>query len=66
MYELKESIDTRLSVTRDEVWIGNWIYCILTLVTANNYFSLTKLHTPKIAVTTTHKKPSHFSLAVAW
>jgi hypothetical protein len=27
-------------VARDEVWIGNWIYWTLTLVTTNNYGSL--------------------------
>jgi hypothetical protein len=41
-------------VTRDEVWIGNWIYWTLTLVTTNNYDSLTELHTPQITVTTAH------------
>jgi hypothetical protein len=35
-----------LNVTKDEVWIGNWIYWTLTLATTNNYDSLTELHTP--------------------
>jgi hypothetical protein len=55
---------TRLSVTIDEVSIGNWIYW--TLVTTNSYDSIPELHTPKITVTTTHIKSSQFSLAVAW
>jgi hypothetical protein len=38
----------------------------LTLVTTNNYDSLTELHTPKITVTTAHIKSSQASLAVAW
>jgi hypothetical protein len=29
-------------VTRDEVWIGNWIYCTLAFVTTSNYDSLTE------------------------
>jgi hypothetical protein len=33
---------TWLSVTRYEVRIGNWIYWALTLVTTNNYDSLTE------------------------
>jgi hypothetical protein len=41
-------------VIRDGVWIGNWIYWTLTLVTINNYDSLTELHTPKITVSTAH------------
>jgi hypothetical protein len=38
----------------DRVWIGSWISWILTLITTNNYDSLTKLHTPNITVTTGH------------
>jgi hypothetical protein len=34
-------------VTRDEVWIGNWIYWTFTLITTNNYDSLAVLHTAK-------------------
>jgi hypothetical protein len=53
-------------VTRDEVLIANWICWTLTHVTANNYDSLTELHTQKVTVTTEHKKSSQYSLAVAW
>jgi hypothetical protein len=53
-------------MTIDGVWIGNRIYWTLTLVTTNNYDSLTELHTPKITVTTAHIKSSESSLAVAW
>jgi hypothetical protein len=35
-------------------------------VTTNNYESFTKLHTPKITVTTAHIKSSESSLAVVW
>jgi hypothetical protein len=38
----------------------------LSLVTTNNYDSLTELRTPKIIVTTTRIKSSQFSLAIAW
>jgi hypothetical protein len=55
-----------VSMTRDEVRIGNWIYWTLTLVTTNNYGNLTELHTPKITVTTAHIKSSQSSLAAAW
>jgi hypothetical protein len=55
-----------VSVTIDEVWIGNRIYWILTFVTTNNYDSLTELHTPKITVTKAHIKSSQSSLVVAW
>jgi hypothetical protein len=51
---------TCLSVTRDRIWIGNRIYRTPTLVTTNNYESLTKLHTPA------HIKSFHSLLAVAW
>jgi hypothetical protein len=37
------------------VWIGNWVYWTLTLVTTNNSDSLTELHIPKITVTIAHK-----------
>jgi hypothetical protein len=47
------------------VWIGNWIYWIHTLVTTNNYDSLTELHTPKFAVTAAPIKSPHSSLVVA-
>jgi hypothetical protein len=53
-------------VIKDEVWIGNWIYWTLTLVTTNNYDSLNQLHTPKITVTTAHINSSQALLAVAW
>jgi hypothetical protein len=53
-------------VTRDEIWIGNWIYWALTLVTTSNYDSLTELHTPNITVTTAHNKSSQSLVAVAW
>jgi hypothetical protein len=52
--------------TRDEVWIGNWIYWALTLATTNSYDSFTELHTPKITVTTAHIKFSQSSLGIAW
>jgi hypothetical protein len=55
-----------VSVPRDGVWIGNWIYWALTLVTTNSYNSLSELHTPKITVTAAHIKSSQSSLAVAW
>jgi hypothetical protein len=41
-----------VSVTRDMVRFGNWIYWTFTLVTTNNYESLTDLHTTKMNVTT--------------
>jgi hypothetical protein len=53
-----------VSLTRDEVCIGNWIYQTLTRVTANNYDNLTDLRTLKVS--TTHIKPFQSSLAVAW
>jgi hypothetical protein len=49
---------TRLSVTRDEVCIDNWIYWTVTLVTTNNYDSLAELHTPKSLLITAHMKSS--------
>jgi hypothetical protein len=52
-----------VTVTRDGVWIGNWIYWTLTLITTNNYNSLTELHTPNITVTTAHIKSSQSSTA---
>jgi hypothetical protein len=55
-----------LNVTTDEGYMGNWIYRTLTLVTTNNYDSLTELHTPNITVTTAHINSSQSSLAVAW
>jgi hypothetical protein len=39
---------SRDGVTIDGVWIGNRIYWTLTLVTSNNYYSLTELHALKI------------------
>jgi hypothetical protein len=48
-------------VTTDGVWIGNWIYWTLTLVSTINYDSLTELHTPNITVTTAHKVFSGFT-----
>jgi hypothetical protein len=60
------NILSRDQVTIDGAWIGNRIYWTLTLVTTNNYNSLTELHTPKITVTTAHIKCSQSSLAVAW
>lgn len=59
-------IVTWLSVTRDEVWIGNWIYWTFSFGTDINYDSLSELLTPKITVTTEHRKPPQSSLAVAW
>jgi hypothetical protein len=53
-------------VNKDGVSIGNRIYWALTLLTTNNYDSLTELHTPKITVTTANIKSSQSSLAVAW
>jgi hypothetical protein len=55
-----------VSVTRDGVWIGNWIYWTLTFVTENNYDSFTKLHASDIIVTTAHIKSSQSSLVVGW
>jgi hypothetical protein len=55
-----------LAVTIDGVWIDNWIYWTLTLVTTINYDSLTELHTPKITVTMAHIKSSQSSLDFAW
>jgi hypothetical protein len=55
-----------VSVAREEVWIGNCIYWTLTLVTTNNYDSLTELQTPNITVTTAHIKSYQSSLAVGW
>jgi hypothetical protein len=52
-------------VTRVEVWIGNWIYWTLTLVTTNNYDNFTELHILKFTVITAHRKSQSF-LAVAW
>jgi hypothetical protein len=45
------------------VWVQtcNCIYWTLKLETTNNYGSLTELHTPKIAITTTHKVFSVFT-----
>jgi hypothetical protein len=45
-------------VSITEVWIGNCIYWILTLVTTKNHDSLTELHTPKITVTIAQMKSS--------
>jgi hypothetical protein len=53
-------------MTTDKVWIGNWIYGTLTLVTTNNYNSLSELHVSKSTVTITQTKSSQFSLAIAW
>jgi hypothetical protein len=39
-----------MTLTRDNVWMGNWIYWTLTLITTNNYDSPVVLHTPKIIV----------------
>jgi hypothetical protein len=44
-----------VSMTRDEIWIGNWIYWTPTLVTTYNYKGLDELHALKITVTTAHK-----------
>jgi hypothetical protein len=63
---MSKDIFTCLSVTRDEVWIGNRIYWTLTLVATNNCDRLTELHTPNITVTTAHIKSSQSSLTVAW
>jgi hypothetical protein len=53
-------------VTRNEVWIGNWIYRTLNTLTKNDYHRLTELHAPKITVTTAHIKSYQSSLAVGW
>jgi hypothetical protein len=58
---MSKNIVKRLNVTVDGVWIGDQIYWTLTLVTANNYDSLTELHTPRINVTTEHKVFSGFT-----
>jgi hypothetical protein len=59
------NIVTRVSVTREDVSIGNWICWTLTLVTTNNYDRLTELHAPKITVIAAHINSSHSLLAVA-
>jgi hypothetical protein len=46
--------------TRDEVWIGNWIYWTLTLVTTNNYDSFAELHFQDHCKYSTHKVFSDF------
>jgi hypothetical protein len=56
---------SRVRVTVDGFWTDNWIYWTLTLVTTNNYYSLTELRTPKITVTTAHVMSSQASLFVA-
>jgi hypothetical protein len=49
-------------VTRDAIWIGNWVYCTrIQLATTNNYDNLTKLHAPTISVTIAHKVFSVFT-----
>jgi hypothetical protein len=60
------SILSRDRVTIEWILIDNRIYWTFTLVTTNNYVSLTELHATKITVTTTHIKSSQSSLAVAW
>jgi hypothetical protein len=55
-----------VSVTIDGDWTGNRIYWTLTLVTTNNYDSLTELRTPNITITSAHIKSSKSSIAVAW
>jgi hypothetical protein len=55
-----------VSVMRDQVRIGNWIYWTPTFLNTNNYESLTELRTPKITVNKAHIKSSQPSLAVAW
>jgi hypothetical protein len=59
-------IVTYLSVTRDEIWIGNRTYWTLTLMTTNNYASLIELHTPKSTVTAVHTNSSQSLLVIAW
>jgi hypothetical protein len=51
----------RLIVARDKVWIGNWIYWTLTLVT-------TYIYTVALPITVTraHTKSSQSSVAFAW
>jgi hypothetical protein len=49
---------SRDRVTLDGVWIANWIYGILTLVTTNTYDNLAELHCLKITVNTGHTKSS--------
>jgi hypothetical protein len=63
---ISENVVTWLSVARDKVCIGNWIYWTHTLVTTNNYDSLTELPTSEITITIAHIKSSQFSLAVPW
>jgi hypothetical protein len=41
-------------VAADQVWIRNWIYWTLTLLTTNNYCSGIELHIPKVTAITAH------------
>jgi hypothetical protein len=52
-------LETRWGLVTGFIWH-------LQKVTTNNYYNLTELHTPKIAVTTAHIKSSQSSLGVAW
>jgi hypothetical protein len=45
-----------LNVFRDGFSIGNWICWIFTLVSTNNSYSLSELHTQNFIVTTAHIK----------
>jgi hypothetical protein len=49
-------IFTRLDVTRDEFWVGKWIYWTLTRVTIHKCACLDELTAPKITVTTASSK----------
>jgi hypothetical protein len=54
-----------ISVTQYKVLIGNWVYWTSTLITTNNYDSVTELQNPEITVTKADVKSSQSSLAVA-
>jgi hypothetical protein len=65
-YVIENKYGNAVSVIKDEVWIGNWIYWTLTVLNTNNYDSLTESHTSKITITTAHIKSSQYLLAVAF
>jgi hypothetical protein len=62
----KKNVNIVTWLTINQVWTGNRIYWTFTVVTTNNYDSLTELHIAKIAATAAHIKYSQSSLTVAW